>query len=68
MIHLRPETERLLEDEVRKGHFQSVDEMIGMAIHAMREQSKAEPTTAQKRREAVEWALDFAKNKAIPLG
>lgn len=68
MIHLKPETERLLEEEVRKGRFQFADEMIAKAIHALREQSKTEETTAQERHRAVEWALDFAQNQAIPLG
>ena len=68
MIHLKPETERLLEEEVRKGRFQSADEMIAKAIHALREQSKAVKTTDGERRRAVEWALDFARNRAISLG
>ena len=68
MIHLKPETERLLQEEVGKGRFRSVDEMIDKAIHALNEQSKAEQSTPNERREAVEWALDFAENRAIPLG
>ena len=68
MIHLKAETERLLEEEVRQGHFQSADEVISTAIHALHEQSKAEQTRAQQRLRAVEWALEFARNRAIPLG
>lgn len=68
MIHLKPETERLLEEEVGKGRFRSVDEMIDQAIHALREQSEAAESTAKNRLAAVERALDFARNRAIPLG
>jgi len=69
MIRLKPETERLLEEEIRKGRFQSADEMIARAIHALRGQSMAEQErTAEDRCRAVEWALDFARNRAVSLG
>jgi Arc/MetJ-type ribon-helix-helix transcriptional regulator len=36
-IELKPETERLLEEEIRNGHFHSVDELIVAGVHAWRE-------------------------------
>ena len=33
-IEIKPETERLIQEEIRKGHFRSVDEMIVEGVHA----------------------------------
>lgn len=65
MIHLKSETERLLDEEISKRAFQSPDEVILAAIRVLRAQNQ-EPTVSE-RHKAVEWALDFARHKAIPL-
>lgn len=36
-INLKPETERVVQAELEKGHFRSVDEMILEGVHARRE-------------------------------
>jgi len=44
-VQLKPETERLVQEEIRSGHFDSVDELIVKGIHAWREKNRIEPTT-----------------------
>ena len=65
-INLNPETERLVQEELRSGNFQSVDEIIVRGIRARREKEQHQQTEAERRR-AVERALDFAHHRAIPL-
>jgi Arc/MetJ-type ribon-helix-helix transcriptional regulator len=36
-VHLKPETERLVQEEIRSGHFDSVDELIVQGVNAWRE-------------------------------
>ena len=64
-IHLKPETERLVEQEIASGRFQSVDEIIQQGIGKL--EAEAEAERWKKHREAIERMLDFAKNKALPL-
>jgi Arc/MetJ-type ribon-helix-helix transcriptional regulator len=66
MIQLNPETEILVQQELERGHFQSVDEMIVQGIRARREKSQPALSEAQ-RRQAVERALDFATHKPVSL-
>jgi Arc/MetJ-type ribon-helix-helix transcriptional regulator len=37
MVELKPETERLVREELAQGHFGSVDELIEQGIYAWRE-------------------------------
>lgn len=67
-INIKSETERLVQEEIRKGHFESVDQLIVEGVHAWRERRQAKPLGEKQRREAVDWALTFAKNRAAPLG
>ena len=72
-IDISPETERLVREEIRCGHFRSVDELIVSGVHAWREKhdSTAAPTTARKTsllqffRESplVGLELDFERDK-----
>jgi len=43
MVDLQPETERLVQEEIQRGHFHSVDEVIVQGVYALREKSKATP-------------------------
>jgi Arc/MetJ-type ribon-helix-helix transcriptional regulator len=36
-VELKPETERLVQEEIRNGHFQSVDDLIVQGVYAWRE-------------------------------
>jgi putative addiction module CopG family antidote len=64
-IQLSSETERLVEQEIASGRFQSVDEIIQRGIRNREDEAEAE--RLRKHREAVAWTLDFARNHAIPL-
>jgi len=39
IVELKPETERLVQEEIERGHVQSVDELIVQGIRALREGS-----------------------------
>jgi Arc/MetJ-type ribon-helix-helix transcriptional regulator len=66
-IDLKPETERLVQEEIQRGHFQSVDECIEKSLDAWREKHQSRPPTDEQR-QAVDRALAFAMNRAISLG
>jgi Arc/MetJ-type ribon-helix-helix transcriptional regulator len=67
-INVKPETERLVQEEIQNGHFRSVDEIIVEGVQAWREKHRSRAIGSEQRRKAVEEALAFAKDKAIPLG
>jgi len=53
-VELKPETERLVQEELRRGHFHSVDEVIVQGVCALREKSHLEqdalnPPTPRKK-------------------
>jgi Arc/MetJ-type ribon-helix-helix transcriptional regulator len=62
-IQLSPESERLVAEEIASGRFQSVDEIIQQGVQAR----DGESERWQRHRRAIEWTLDFAKNRALPL-
>jgi Arc/MetJ-type ribon-helix-helix transcriptional regulator len=37
IVELKPETERIVQEEIRRGRFHSVDEVIVQAVYASRE-------------------------------
>ena len=45
-MQLKPETEQLVQEEIRNGHFHSVDELIVQGVHAWLEKHGAESTNA----------------------
>ena len=45
-VELKPETERLVQEELRSGHVQTVDELIVHGVHALREKSKVAQAAA----------------------
>jgi len=61
-IEIKPETEDLIREELRQGHFQSIDELILSGVRAWRASNLAhEPAAPQKSgtekaREFVFWA------------
>jgi Arc/MetJ-type ribon-helix-helix transcriptional regulator len=48
IVELKPETERLVQEEIKCGHFQSVDDMIVQGVYAFREKSKIAQTTVSQ--------------------
>lgn len=78
-IDINPETERVVREELRDGHFRSVDELIISGVQAWRECNLSrEPSgtgdTAQasridardNAREFVEWAKSHAATPPLP--
>jgi Arc/MetJ-type ribon-helix-helix transcriptional regulator len=39
-IHLKPEQERIIREEIQRGHFRSPDEVLDRALAALREKAK----------------------------
>jgi Arc/MetJ-type ribon-helix-helix transcriptional regulator len=53
-IELNPETERLVQEEIRDGNFHSVDELIVEGVHAWREKQHAKrPAQRQRRKQTL---------------
>lgn len=52
-MELKAETERLVKEEMRSGHFHSVDELIVEGIQAWREKHQAEPIAQPKLRKRL---------------
>jgi hypothetical protein len=50
LLELKPDTERLVQEEIRRGHFHSVDELIIERVNAWREKHQVEPSTAGPRK------------------
>jgi Arc/MetJ-type ribon-helix-helix transcriptional regulator len=67
-IHVKPETEQLVQQEIRSGHFESVDDIIAEGVLAWREKHQSQQIEPEQRRTAVEQALAFARDKAVALG
>ena len=43
-MELKPETQRLVDEEIESGHFHSVDELIVQGVYALREKHQASPS------------------------
>jgi len=68
-IDLTPEQERIVEDELKSGHFHSIEQVIGEALRALREKQQfsgaVTPNGAQ--REAVREMLAFVEKNRVRL-
>ncbi len=49
-VELKPETERLVREELQSGHVQTVDELVVQGVRALREKSKVVPAPPRKPR------------------
>ncbi len=60
-INLTPELERIVNDELRSGHFRSPEEVIAKALAALREKdrSSAAPGANGQQESAVQEMLSF---------
>ncbi len=52
-VELKPETERLLQEEIRKGHVHSVDELIVFGVYALREKSNVAQSSPPRPRKKL---------------
>jgi hypothetical protein len=68
-INLTPEQERIVEDELKAGHFRSVEEVIGEALQVLRnkEKSAAAPFSNGGQREAMREMLSFVEKNRVRL-
>lgn len=66
-INIKPETERPVQEELQSGHFDSVDELIVESVLAWRQTHPSMRVGAEQRNQAIEQALAFARNRAIPI-
>ena len=48
-IEIKPETERLVQEEIQKGHFHSVDEIIIEGVQARQQKQPAKPARTNDR-------------------
>jgi hypothetical protein len=62
-INIQPETERLVQEELRNGHFDSVDQLIVEGVLAWRQFHPLMQVSADQRNRVVEDALTFARNR-----
>ena len=52
-VELKPETGKLVEEEIRQGRAHSVDELIVEGVHALRERQKVGPAPPRKPRKSL---------------
>ena len=57
-IEIKPETERLVQEEIQKGHFHSVDEIIIEGVQARQQKQLAKPARANDRTTLSEFLLN----------
>lgn len=58
-MELKPETEQLVQEEIRSGHIHSVDELIVYGVRALREKHHVQPTAAALPRKTRKNLADF---------
>ena len=68
-INLTPGQEKIVKDELRSGHFHNAEEVIGEALHVLREkeQSSGGVTSNGAQREAVREMLAFVEKNCVRL-
>ena len=68
-INLTSEQERIVNDELKSGHFHTAEEVIGEALQVLREkeQSSAGVTANGAQREAVREMLSFVEKNSVRL-
>jgi Arc/MetJ-type ribon-helix-helix transcriptional regulator len=49
-IQLKPDQERMIQEEIEKGHFRSPDEVLDHALAALREKNSPRPIEPHKQR------------------
>ncbi len=68
-ITLKPETERLVQEELQNGHFRTVDEIIVEGVQSRRE---GKPLSSEVKRktpaEAVAHIRELRKGNLLPAG
>jgi Arc/MetJ-type ribon-helix-helix transcriptional regulator len=67
-INLTPEQERLIEAEIKSGHYHSVEHVIGEALEALRrKESWVAGVSSVAQPKAVREMLDFVNRNSVRL-
>ena len=68
-LKLTPEQEKIIQDELRAGHFSTAEEVIGEALQALREKERSSGGAASNggQREAVREMLSFIEKNRVRL-
>jgi Arc/MetJ-type ribon-helix-helix transcriptional regulator len=68
-INLTPEQEQIVNDELRSGHFRSVEEVIATALTALREKERSSLAGSSNgdQASAVREMLNFVAENRTPL-
>jgi putative addiction module CopG family antidote len=68
-INLTPEQEKIVKEELKSGHFHSVEEVIAEALQALseKERSRSTGTANGAQREAVREMLAFVERNRVRL-
>jgi Arc/MetJ-type ribon-helix-helix transcriptional regulator len=68
-INLTPEQERIVNDELKSGHFRSAEEVIAKALVALREKERSSLAAGDNdhRDDAVREMLNFVEKNRAPL-
>jgi len=68
-INLTPEQEKIVKDELNSGHFRSVEEVIGEALHVLRSKEQSSTSTEMNggAREAVREMIAFVEKNRVRL-
>ena len=66
-IHLTPEQEKIVKEELKSGHFRTVEKVIGGALQVLREREQSSGATASNgaQREAVREMLAFVEKDRV---
>jgi putative addiction module CopG family antidote len=67
-VNLTPELEKLVQDELKSGHFHTVEELIGEALQALRDKERSSQAQSNgSQREAVREMMDFVEKNHVRL-
>lgn len=68
-IHLTPEQEKIVKEELESGHFRTAEELISQALHALRATAPSFGKTGHNgsQREAVREMMEFVEKNRIAL-
>jgi putative addiction module CopG family antidote len=67
-INLTPEQEKIVQHQMKAGHFRSVEEVIGEALQVLQEREKSAPvTSSDAQRAGVREMLAFVENSRMRL-
>lgn len=64
-IELKPEQERIIQEQLASGHFKSVEEVLDTALASLPQDPRFD---RENRREAVRRMIEFGERRKLSLG